>query len=60
MNKAMTKVYCVAAWDDYYPAPDNLLACFSIKEKALEHLEQLTSKGVSFDRYEIFTYEVED
>ena len=52
------KVYAVAAWDNYYPSPDNVLKVFSSKEKAYEYYQEVVGT-LSMDRYDILEYEVE-
>lgn len=54
----MTKVYAVAAYDNYYPSPDNVIAMFFDEEEALKCLED--SIGGPMDYYDLFVYDVYD
>lgn len=55
------QVYAVAAYDDYYPNPDNVKKVFLSYESAQLFAESLKNEeNYAYDYIEIFTYNVEE
>ena len=59
----MVKVYCVVAYDFYYPEPNNVRKCFLNLEDAVAYRNQIAYEDPDGygqrDYYDILEYEAE-